>query len=240
MDINYHCGFPILERWYFILTCWARISWRRLDYLFEPPPKRFCTAPRFLPLPSTSSLTSGVADFPAVIQHLMMRVLTLCLSSWFAGDCPVICWNSFQILFLRLASSIWPLWPLSSSLFGPLMMGRCCSCLVTCSYVSILCDWLFALPLRVACCLLIFPLTWDHSPVSAAIAAPHSPCVTRLSPCAEKSAGHHRGTRALLHISAKVTLRGCLSCGCRMLLLYDATCLHGEDPCFFGGCAGRH
>ena len=41
-----------------------------------------------------------------------------------------------------------------------------------------------------------------------------SPCVTRLSPRAGKSADHHRGTRALLRISAKVSLRGCRSCGC--------------------------
>jgi hypothetical protein len=39
----------------------------------------------------------------------------------------------------------------------------------TCSYVSILCDWLLVLPLRVACCLWIFLLTRGHSPVSAAL-----------------------------------------------------------------------
>jgi hypothetical protein len=49
------------------------------------------------------------------------------------------------------------------------MMGDVAHVSFTCSYVSILYDWLLVLPLRVACCLWIFLLTWGHSPVSAAL-----------------------------------------------------------------------
>jgi hypothetical protein len=99
----------------------------------------------------------------------------------------------------------------------------------TCSYVSFLCDWLLlAIPLTVACCLWIFLLTWGHSPVSAAVYGRCCCFVDRLLLWLLLSMSltgllalwsllmshHHRGTRALLCISAKVSLRGCRSCGC--------------------------
>jgi hypothetical protein len=107
----------------------------------------------------------------------------------------------------------------SSSLFGPLlMMGRCSLCLVHVFLCLYPCDWLFALPSMVVA------LSIDFSPdmgsqsterrsVSAlpfcrqitVMAAPHN---------ASLMSDHHQRTRALLRISAKVSLKGCRSCGC--------------------------
>jgi hypothetical protein len=125
-----------------------------------------------------------VADFPAVNQHLMMRVLTLCLSvvvmrrglpcdllelfsdSFTASICPLtVSISSVARLhhyFLRIYMSS----PLER-LFGLHCFMSRSRVFILC--VTILCDWLLAIPLRVACCLWIFLLTWGHSPVSAAL-----------------------------------------------------------------------
>jgi hypothetical protein len=66
-----------------------------------------------------------------------------------------------------------------------------------------------------------------------------SPCVTRLSPRAVESADVRSPSRD--KSAAPYQRQGFVEGVPFMwLLLHDATCLHDEDICFYGGCVGRH